>query len=223
VGQFEPQPKQFDRSAIRPIESPAGARWSRVIFDQRLRRKCVRGNITAPLPASAWQSCAARRSPTAHDLSSTKILYRHHPCYGLEVDVVRHLRRSSSAILIVRLPDGVPLAVAEWMLNRQACQYLTDQPEARIAIEALEELRSLVDSQTLTSDRLTSGRAESSAGGNHAQPQKGKRRAVATPFEESEIWGALPEQVREGCRSLWRQLLTRALEPDERRQNERED
>jgi hypothetical protein len=114
-------------------------------------------------------------------LSSTKILYRHHPCYGLEVEVIRHLRRSSSAILIVRLPDGVQLAVPEWMLNPQVCQYLTDQPEARIAIEALAELRNLVDSQTFTSDRLTSGRAESSAGGNHAQQQKAKRRAVATP------------------------------------------
>ena len=33
------------------------------------------------------------------------------------------------------------------------------------------------------------------------------------PFEDQEIWSALPEQVRERCRSLWRQLLASALRP----------
>jgi hypothetical protein len=50
--------------------------------------------------------CDARCSRTAHDLSSTKICYRHHPCYGIEVEVIRHLRRIGSVILIVRFPDG---------------------------------------------------------------------------------------------------------------------
>ena len=45
----------------------------------------------------------------------------------------------------------------------------------------------------------------------------------ALPFADEEIWSALPEQVRERCRSLWRQLLARVVEPSERRQNERED
>ena len=95
--------------------------------------------------------------------------------------MVRHLRRIGSAILIVRLPDGLQLAVPEWMLSQQVCQHLTDQLEPRIAIDALEELRRLVDSQTLALKRDAAGRAESSAGGNHAQRRKGKRRAVATP------------------------------------------
>lgn len=42
-------------------------------------------------------------------------------------------------------------------------------------------------------------------------------------FEDQEIWSALPEQVRERCRSLWRQLLASALRPSEGSQNERED
>jgi hypothetical protein len=92
--------------------------------------------------------------------------------------VVRHLRRSGSAILIVRLPDGLQLAVPEWMLSQQACQHLTDQMEPLIAIDALEELRRLVDSQTLTSDRGAGGCAESSAGGNHAQPGERESRAA---------------------------------------------
>ena len=43
------------------------------------------------------------------------------------------------------------------------------------------------------------------------------------PFEDEEIWTALPEQVRERCRTLWRQLLVSALDSEEGRQNERED
>jgi hypothetical protein len=125
-----------------------------------------------------WPWYGARRSRTAHDLSTAKICYRHHPCYGVEVEVVRHLRRIGSAILIVRLPDGLQLAVPEWMLSQQVCRHLTDEIEPRIAIDALEELRRLIDSQKLTSDRAASGCAESSAGGNHAQQRDTGRRST---------------------------------------------
>ena len=79
------------------------------------------------------------------------------------------MRRIGSAILIVRFPDGLQLAVPEWMLSPQVCQRLTDQLEPRIAIEALEELRRLIDAQTLVFGRDAGSGAESSAGGNHAQ------------------------------------------------------
>ena len=131
-----------------------------------------------PLPASAWRSNGARCSRTAHDLSSTKICYRHHPCYGIEVEVIRHLRRIGSVILIVRFPDGLQLAIPEWMLSPHVCQHLTDQVEPRIAIEALEELRRLIDTQTLLADRDVCNCAESSAGGNHAQ-QRGRELPAA--------------------------------------------
>jgi hypothetical protein len=41
------------------------------------------------------------------------------------------------------------------------------------------------------------------------------------PFEIDRVWVALPEQVRESCRSLWRELLMTVLKKSERRQNER--
>jgi len=53
--------------------------------------------------------------------------------------------------------------------------------------------------------------------------EKGSAGQRVLPFEDEEIWSALPEQVRERCRSLWRQLLASAVEPSERRENERED
>ena len=43
------------------------------------------------------------------------------------------------------------------------------------------------------------------------------------PFEDNELWATLPEAVQEGCRSLWKELLTRVLKKDEPRQHERED
>jgi|GraSoiStandDraft_34_1057297.scaffolds.fasta_scaffold26309_4 hypothetical protein len=42
-------------------------------------------------------------------------------------------------------------------------------------------------------------------------------------FEDEALWAALPEEVRERCRSLCTQLLASVLHKDERRQNERED
>ncbi len=43
------------------------------------------------------------------------------------------------------------------------------------------------------------------------------------PFEIERVWTVLPEQVRESCRSLCRELLVTVLKRSERRQNERED
>jgi hypothetical protein len=43
------------------------------------------------------------------------------------------------------------------------------------------------------------------------------------PFEIDRVWAVLPGQVREGCRSLCRELLVTVLRKNERRQNERED
>jgi hypothetical protein len=42
-------------------------------------------------------------------------------------------------------------------------------------------------------------------------------------FEDSELWGKLPESVQENCRSLLKELLTSIAKNDERRQHERED
>jgi hypothetical protein len=43
------------------------------------------------------------------------------------------------------------------------------------------------------------------------------------PFEIDRVWVALPEQVRESCRSLCRELLMAVLKKSEGRQNERKD
>jgi hypothetical protein len=43
-------------------------------------------------------------------------------------------------------------------------------------------------------------------------------------FEDDELWSMLPEEVRERCRGLWKEVLTSVLKGREgRRPDERED
>ena len=63
----------------------------------------------------------------------TKICYRFHPFYGVEVDVVRHLRRTGSAVLDRQTSRRRTVALPEWMLSPQACDRLSHEERPRIA------------------------------------------------------------------------------------------
>ena len=122
---------------------------------------------------------AVRPSRTTHNLHTTKISYRFHPFYGVEVEVVRYLRRTESAVLIVRLPGGAQVALPEWMLNAQACDRLSQEERPRIAIDALLDLHRLIDAQHIenaTRDRIC---AESASGGQDAQQRTDRAAARA--------------------------------------------
>ena len=142
----------------------------------------------------------ARHRRTTHDLYSAKICYRHHPFYGTEVEVVRYLRRTSPAILVVKLPAGPQLAVPEWMLSPLVCEQLKEEAEPRIAIAALQELRQLIDIQPLlTSVGEFLDGAESPVGGPHAQPQECGLSPAETPLRDRRD---LDRTSRTGARSL---------------------
>ena len=127
------------------------------------------------------RSNGARRPRTTHD-SSTKIHYRFHAFYGAEVEVIRHLRRTDSAILIVRLPGGTQIAVPEWMLLPQVCDRLVIEAEPRVSIDALIELRALIDAQSLKNTSKEDCCAESPSGGQDAQQRKSDRVAAQAPL-----------------------------------------
>jgi hypothetical protein len=55
---------------------------------------------------------------------------------------------------------------------------------------------------------------------NHKNPVVRQRRLR---FEDEEVWTMLPEEVRERCRSLWKEMLASVLKERERRPDERED
>ena len=115
---------------------------------------------------------------TAHELHPTKICYRCHPFYGVEVEVIRHLRRTESTILIVKLPGGVQVAVPDWMLNPKVCDQFTNEAEPRVSIDALFGLRRLIDAHRLGTPPEDPGCAESPTGGKNAQQRKAGRVAV---------------------------------------------
>jgi hypothetical protein len=127
-----------------------------------------------------WRNSAGRPPHTTHDPHSIKICYRFHPFNGVEVEVIRFLRISRSVILIVKLlPGGTQIAVPEWMLNPQFCDRLSIEDKPRISIDALMDLRRLIDAQSLSSAAKAPAHAESPAGELHGQQQKSSR--LATP------------------------------------------
>ena len=145
------------------------------------------GDLTAPEwcanrhrpPADELRSSGVRCFGTAHSLYPAKICYRYHPCHGVEVERIRYLRRGGdAAIVIVRLPHGLQLAIPEWMLSPEICERLRTEAGPRISLDALIELRTLIDAQlsVVAGDRRDC--AESSAGGQDAQPREAGRAAA---------------------------------------------
>jgi hypothetical protein len=68
-------------------------------------------------PAGEWQKSGDTHRHTAHHSSMAQIWYSHHPFCGQTVEIVRWLRRQTSESLVVKLPDGVQIAIAAWMLD----------------------------------------------------------------------------------------------------------
>ena len=92
--------------------------------------------------------------------------------------MIRHLRRTESAILIIRLPGGVQVAVPDWMLDPQVCDRFTSEAEPRVSLDALFELRRLIDTHRLGETPKDDGCAESPSGGKNAQQRKAGRVAA---------------------------------------------
>ena len=124
------------------------------------------------------QSNGVRHRRNAHDLYLATVCYRYHPLYGVEVTVIRYLRRISTApIVIVRCPDGLQMAIPEWMLSPAACDRLLDEVRPHIALSALFALRRLLSEHAPATERCS--RAKSSRGGEHARQRQAANTTVA--------------------------------------------
>src|SRR5262249_49407179 len=126
------------------------------------------GDRSRPL-TDGPQKRVARSPHTTHDFHQTKICYRCHPSCGVEVEVIRYLRRIDPAILIVRLPSGKQVALPDWMLSPQVCDGFTNEAEPRISIQALFDLRRLIDANRVEKTAKGHGCAESPSGGKNVQ------------------------------------------------------
>src|SRR5579863_6352616 len=106
-----------------------------------------------------------RHRRTTHDSHSATVCYRCHPLYSVEVEVVRHLRRMESTILIVKTPTGAQIAIPEWMLVPEFCDRLSFEDTPRVDLPALLDLRRLIDAQQIDHVFRDQVRAESASGG----------------------------------------------------------
>jgi len=86
---------------------------------------------------------------TTHPSSIVRICYHHHPFCGQTVEIVRWLRRQTVESLVIKLQNGLELAIPAWMLDPRACGHVQDAPTPRLTIEALLALRNLLDRQPL--------------------------------------------------------------------------
>ena len=86
---------------------------------------------------------------TAHHSSIVRICYHHHPFFGQTVEIIRWLRRQTSESLIIKLQDGLELAIPAWMLDPLACSLVHDAPVPCLPVETLFALRDLLDCQPL--------------------------------------------------------------------------
>jgi hypothetical protein len=101
------------------------------------------------LPADAWQSNGGTYLHTTHHASIVRICYHYHPFFGQTVEIIRWLRRQTSDSLVIKLQDGLELAIPSWMLDPLACSHVQDAPTPRLTVEALCTLRVLLDRQPL--------------------------------------------------------------------------
>lgn len=134
-----------------------------------------------PLPAGAWRNCAATSPHTTHRLSPQKIHYRHHPFQGSEVEVVRALRRSGEEVLVVKVPQGYQIAVPGWMLDAMYCSRLPQEARPRVALAALLELATLLDTQRLPSAACAPQSGPSSQKGVTDAPRTKDRLSASQP------------------------------------------
>jgi len=87
----------------------------------------------------------ARSHHTAHHSRLTRVCYQHHPLHGQQVEVVRAIRHGIEASVMVRLGDGLQIAMPCWMLDPHRCAALKEETSPRVSIHALAALADLID------------------------------------------------------------------------------
>ena len=89
--------------------------------------------------------------------------------------MVRSLRREVEPVIVIRLQDGLQLAVPSWMLDPSRCESIRDEAEPVIAVEALRELVALVDQQRLSLQQD----GDSPSSSNHQRRGSDEQRSVS--------------------------------------------
>ena len=100
-------------------------------------------------PGDARQSRAGTYLHTAHSSSIAEIRYPYHPFFGQTVEILRWLRRQTADSVVIKLPEGLQIAIPAWMLDPLACQHVREAPKPHLSVDALVALRDLLDQHPL--------------------------------------------------------------------------
>jgi len=107
---------------------------------------------------------------------------------------VRALRRFDEESFVVKLPEGLQIAVPAWMLDPVHCGQLRQRDQPSIALEALLELTQLIEMHRLPSPVINSESGPSPQEGGIDAPRT-KERLSST---EAGLWeeGAVGQTSR---------------------------
>jgi len=86
---------------------------------------------------------------TTHLSSIFQVCYPYHPFFGQTVKLVRRIRRQTSDSVIIKLPDGLEIAIPFWMLDPLACNEVKDADAPFVSTNALLALDELLKSSGL--------------------------------------------------------------------------
>ena len=113
---------------------------------------------------------------------------------------MRALRRFDEQSFVVKLPEGIQIAVAAWMLDAVFCSQLQQRDHPLIALEALLDLAQFIETQRLPYSATNSQSGPSSRKGG-IDALRTKERLVST---EAGLWeeGAVGQTSRTPSSSL---------------------
>ena len=187
-----------------------------------------RADVCTRLPVDGWQRHGGTHQHTAHEGATVTIHYHHHPFYGEHGKFIRRLRRYTSDQVVIELRDEVQVAIPSWMLDPVVCQQFRDEPQPRLAIAALLELRHLLDSQPLLTSRMVASRKRTSqqTGEDHARSQPSTSASTPPTIQPSQISGSsslrpFANSVRSCACNCYKRFLR--VRNCSRREYERED
>jgi hypothetical protein len=134
---------------LRRLEStpPATLRWFHNALDSPTHSKL---DLSPELDAIFL--IRSKSSHTAHNSTSAKVYYRHHPLFGTEVEIIKHKWNCSVDCVMVVVADETRCLIPRWMLDESLCAGLHDESLPRISIDALVALRQLLDAQSFPSN-----------------------------------------------------------------------
>jgi hypothetical protein len=138
--------------------------------------------------------------------------YRWHPFFGLTLRVLRQQKYGDRVCLVCEGPSGTSSSFPSWMCSPESSGFILGAPQ--ISVEALLELRLLLDTLQVSSACDTASRVSSSKEGadENVRGQAGSRTDKTAPARASSKPAIPADKQKELACALMELLLNAAQE-----------